>query len=46
MNKHLEWWNKLPNWKKLKLAEDEYWIDYKDMDDWQIKNVYLKTDNY
>ena len=46
MNKHIDWWISLPKWKQHEIAEDEYWIDSRDMQDWQIKAVYLKTDNY
>ena len=45
-NKHIEWWDNLPKYKKTKISEDEYWISFKDMEDWQIKKVYLKYNEY
>jgi hypothetical protein len=40
MEKALEWWSKLPQWKKEKLADEEQWTYAKDIKDYQIKLIY------
>lgn len=44
MENHIKWWNKLPEWKKQKLSEDEFWIKSESMSSEQIKTLYLKID--
>lgn len=46
-SKALDWWSKLPQWKKEKFADEEQWTTAKAITDYQIHLIYLeKYDSY
>ncbi len=46
MEKYIEWWNKLSEYRKKKLADEYQWTTPEKITDYQIELIYKETQQY